>query len=243
MIISTASKWKLLEKLYGIHAGQCARFGLACTRRCASCCTQNVTLTTLEGLMLWRHLDSGPDSDWRMHLTGAAVPDRYQPRMTLNELADRCARDLDVPEEAPGSRSGTCPFLSRAPDADLCAVYQVRPFGCRAMVSQSICRSGDAARMPEFILTLNTVLLQYIEGLDVPGLSGNLIDVLNFLDAPQNRLNYEQQRVTAPRDSLLKNRPVSILMAPPEHRAEMQPALAAIQAEIKSAFLHSGVDW
>lgn len=241
MIISTASKWKLLEKLYGIHARQCARFGLACTRHCASCCTQDVTLTTLEGLQLLRHLDSGQGPDWRTHLV--AVPDRYQPRMTLNELADRCARNLDVPEEAPGSRNSACPFLTRAPDADLCAVYHARPFGCRAMVSQSICRRGDAARMPEFILTLNTVLLQYIEGLDVPGLSGNLIDVLNFLDAPQNRLNDEQQQVPAHRGSLLKNRPVSVLMVPPEHRAEMQPVLAAIQAEIKSAFLHSGVDW
>ncbi len=243
MIISAASKWKLLEKLYGIHAGQCARFDLACTSRCASCCTQNVTLTTLEALTLWRHLDGGPDPDWRRRLTETAVPDRYQPRMTLNELAERCARDLDVPEEPPGAPSRACPFLTREPDADLCAVYEVRPFGCRAMVSQSLCRRSDAARMPDFMLTLNTVLLQYIEGLDIPGLNGNLIDVLNFLDDPQNRTNYEQRHLPASHGSLLQNRPVSVLMVPPEHRSEIQPVLTEIQAGIKAAFLHSGVDW
>jgi hypothetical protein len=160
--------------------------------------------------------------------------------MTLNEMAHRCARGLSAPEETPGSLGGDCPLLARAPDADLCSVYQVRPFGCRAMVSHSICRRGDDARMPDFILALNTVLLQYIEGLDIHGLSGNLIDVLNYLDNPQNRLNYEQHHLSAPRGSLLRNQPVSVLMVPPGHRAGMQPVLAAIQAEIRGAFLSSG---
>ena len=96
--------------------------------------------------------------------------------------------------------------------------------------------------MPEFILTLNHILLQYLEGLDVPGFSGNLIDVLLFLNNPQNRKDYEQQAVAAPPETLLKNRPVSVLMIPPEHRQNLQPVLQTIQSEIKRAVLQSGLD-
>jgi Fe-S-cluster containining protein len=241
MIISLADRLVLMEKLYAIHAQQCARFDLACTRKCAACCTCNVTLTTLEGLALWRRLEQGAAPDWREHVVAAAVPGRFQPGMTLNEMAARCASGQDIPEESAQADAGPCPLLTGPPAEDLCPVYVVRPFGCRAMVSQDTCSGEDAAQMPDFILALNTVLLQYIEGLDSSGLSGNLTDVLHFMDNPQNRRDYERQLVLEPQGPLLKNRPVSVLMVPPEQRAGMQPVLAAIQTEIKRAFLQSGM--
>ena len=240
MLISLASKCAVIEKLYEIHAGQCSQFKLACERQCAACCTRNLTLTTLEGFVLLRHLEANLAPDWPTRLNGAAG--RFQPRLTLNELARRCAQNLDIPEDHPDSLNGPCPLLAEAAEPALCPVYKVRPFGCRAMVSQTACSSGQAARMPEFLLTLNHVLLQYIEGLDIPGFSGNLVDVLLFLADPGNRQAYAQQLILEPPPALLKNRPVSVLMIPPEHRGQIQPILQAVQAEIKRAFLQSGLD-
>ena len=108
-------------------------------------------------------------------LAAAASPTRYRPAVTLNHMAAFCMQGLDLPEEVNDPAAGSCPCL----EADLCPLYAVRPFGCRAMLSTRPCVQGGQAHMPPFILSLNNVIMQYLEAIDRPGGWGNLIDVLD----------------------------------------------------------------
>jgi Fe-S-cluster containining protein len=231
------TKCGLLEKCYAIHTEACAEADLICGKGCATCCTSHVTMTTLEGIFILRHLEKQNRLDWLEGLLADDNPSRFRPQVTINHLADLCARDEPLPKEAVNPAAGQCPLLID----DSCPIYAVRPLGCRAMVSQSPCAGAGEALMPDFILTLNNVLMQYVEAIDVPGCSGNLIDVLRLLLDQVNRLAYEQQRACGG-DDLLANRPLSVLMVPPEDRQRLTPVLTTIQGHIKRAYLQSGLD-
>jgi hypothetical protein len=87
----------VLEELYRIFEGFINTQPLACTRGCESCCTCNVTLTTLEGLNLVRHLETGGQTAWAAGLRRSAAGPRFQPRLTLNRMAALCAADEPLP--------------------------------------------------------------------------------------------------------------------------------------------------
>jgi hypothetical protein len=141
--------------------------------------------------------------------------------MTLNRFADMCAKGQEIPEEAAKPATAPCPFLQE----DICRIYDLRPFGCRAMVSRSDCGKTGEAHMPDFVLTVNNVFLQYIEALDASGVQGNLMDVLLSAASPQ-----------APGSRVIRNHPISVLMVPPEHRNRIRPLLDALsQAQNKAS--------
>jgi Fe-S-cluster containining protein len=236
-MLSLDAKCGLLEKCYTIHAATCAEQDLSCGKGCATCCTSHVTMTTLEGLVILRHLEKLNRLDWLEGLLAADNPSRFRPQVTINHLADLCARDELLPEESMDPAAGPCPLLID----DACPIYPVRPLGCRAMVSQSVCANAGEACMPGFMLTLNNVLMQYVEAIDVPGCSGNFVDVLRFLLDQEHRSIYEQQQARVG-EALLANRPVSVLMVPPEDRQRLAPVLKTFQAHIKRAYLQSGLD-
>ena len=77
-----------------------------------------------------------------------------------------------------------------------------------------------------FLLTVNTVCLQFIEHLDQGGFFGNLNDVLAFL------ISDEKRRLPAAmsgRHGLSPNKPIPGLLIPPEHRQRMQPFLLDLE--------------
>ena len=43
------TKKELLHAVYGVYSRWVERFPLACQKGCAACCTQSVTMTSLEG--------------------------------------------------------------------------------------------------------------------------------------------------------------------------------------------------
>jgi Fe-S-cluster containining protein len=206
---------KMLQEIYRIHEAFLGEFDTVCRKACAHCCTQNVTSTSLEVRLILNHWEtvSQPDGLGLVQTIGDSP--RFQPRMTLNQLADRCAKGMDIPEESTDPAADACPFLRE----NVCRIYEVRPFGCRAMVSQTDCADTGEARMPDYVLTVNNVFLQNIEALDESGVQGNLIDVLLFSAS---------RRTSTPEPRVIRNHPLSVLMVPPEHRHRIRLLLDAL---------------
>ncbi len=227
---------RLLQSLYRIHDRILADLNPACRKGCAVCCTRNVTMTGLEGRLMIRELDqAGLSVPYGTAVRTAAGQAGYRPRITINQLAGLCAAGQDIPEEEIHPVSGSCPLLTEG----ICPVYSVRPFGCRAMLSRSVCTPGGEADMPDFVLSVNTVFQQYIEALDAGGCSGNMIDVLVHLENP-SRQNKNQSGDNSPAPdpspgrTLLVNRPIPVLMVPPEHRIRMATVIEAIRHVFKN---------
>lgn len=225
------SRCRRLESIYTVYDAFIAATDRACRRHCACCCTCNVTGTTLEGWLLHERLAAGAAEYGLImeKLPQTAPGARFRPKLTINEMVRFCLQDQALPEEQNDPGAGNCPFL----DGDTCSIYAVRPFGCRAMLSTIDCAIGEQAHMPPLILSANNVVMQYIEALDRPGASGNMIDILLFLSDPGRRRAYEtRQPPTWPR-SLRANQPFPALMIPPEHRAAIQPLLQSLKKSVE----------
>ena len=217
-------KLAALEKIYDIYDNFAASLELACKKYCAHCCTTSVTLTTIEGYKIAQDLASGSIAGWEEQVRLAAAQKHFKPKMTTNRFADLCAGGIEPPQEEFGE-SQTCPFLADKQ----CPLYAVRPFGCRCLVSHHDCGRHGCADIEDFVLSVNTVMLQAIEHLDAGGCSGNMLDVLNVFARRKNRLAYEADKLECASTRLIANQPLKILMIPPEHLTRMQPILDALR--------------
>jgi Fe-S-cluster containining protein len=215
-----------LKSVYAIYEEFTADTHRACRKHCASCCTCNVTGTTLEAWLIHDHFRSGLAelNGFYKTLSRLAPPHRFQPRVTINGMAALCMQGRALPEEWNDPSAGDCPLIAD----DTCPIYDVRPFGCRAMLSTVSCGPGAEACMPPLILTINNIVMQFIEALDRPGASGNLIDLLLFFSEPVQRRAYENRQAYHWPQPLLPNQSMPVLMIPPEHRAAVQPLLRSL---------------
>jgi len=82
--------------------------------------------------------------------------------------------------------------------------------------------------MDPFILSVNNVLMQFVEHVDQGGLTGNLMDVLLYLSEKENRRSYETGAIITGANGLLANHALTVLMVPPEHRQPMAPVLKSL---------------
>ena len=215
---------KLLNRIYQLYDDILASYDLACRKFCSDCCTRNVTLTTLEGYQIGRHLIFHDQMKVLERLKADVSLPRFQPRTTTNHIARLCAAGNDIPAEDTDSAPGVCPLL----EDNLCRIYAVRPFGCRCLVSRNKCDQTGCAEVDDFLLSVNTVFLQYIEHIDMKGRSGNLTDVLLWMESEKNRQAY--RRGDLPENELIGNQPIQFLFVPPEHRDRMKPILNALQS-------------
>jgi Fe-S-cluster containining protein len=202
-----------LGKISRLYDDYMDSLSVACEKFCAECCTTAMTLTSLEGRFINHFLDRQNKTALYRHIQEHIRTPRYQPAMTTNGYAQICLENKTPPAETPPEPSLACPLL----DNDLCAIYSIRPFGCRCMVSFSKCRKTGSAHIDELTLTVNTLFLQVIEHLDRSGFFGSLIDVMLCLEPDPGPM--AKTCVTIP------NQPVTQLMIPPEHRGKIQPLL------------------
>lgn len=229
-----------LSRIYRLYDDYINSFSLACRKHCADCCTISVTLTSLEGRMIYAF--AGPEKSeplfYKM-LESTNMP-RFQPAMTTNQYARLCTEHRDPPEEQFPEKPGVCPLLEN----DVCSIYPVRPFGCRSMVSSEPCRRTGSAHMDDFTLTVNTMFLQIIEQLDRHGFSGNLVDVLLKLrnsgdtsNSGDTILNSSELSMVSPelRELLLPNEPITALMIPQEHYRKILPLLNTLNHILNEA--------
>ncbi len=219
------SKLAVLDQIYRVYDEFVARLHIACKKHCAGCCTCNVTMTTLEGYFMAKHMISYGNSSLFENIERAIPKRRFQPHTTTNRLADLCMKGEDPPEEKHENLNESCPLLKD----NLCPIYPVRPFGCRCFVSKHDCRDKGYAEVDSLVLTVNNLFLQFIEHVDSRGFSGNLIDVLKFMATKKNRHNYKRNTLNNSDIGLIPNLKITVLMIPPEHRVKIKPILNALQ--------------
>jgi len=195
---------------------------MACRRGCATCCTQNVTMTTLEGHRIIQYLGLHDQDALCSVVPGTSHAERYISAITTNEFAIFCFKGEDPPEEQNGQPGMPCRFLSN----NECMIYDARPFGCGCFFSTQPCQKEACALVDPFLLTVNTVFLQFIEHLDRGGFFGNLNDVLAFLkSADQHGSPNSSIRC----QGLSRNKTIPGLLIPPEHQKHMEPILVDLK--------------
>ncbi|MDD3813690.1 MAG: hypothetical protein PHZ02_03505 [Desulfocapsaceae bacterium] len=175
-------KEEILHGIYDAFAEWSAGFTFACKENCAVCCTQNVTITAVEGEVVHRWIREKGCELWlaeSLQKKGATS----RPRMTTNDFAGACLQGEEGQPEQYGNMS-PCPFLENR----CCRIYEVRPFSCRCFASEQSCSSGDSALLPEYYLSASTAVMQIIEHLGQGEYWGNMLDVLAALcDLPENK--------------------------------------------------------
>lgn len=214
-----------LDNIYNIYDEFTAGLDLACRKACAHCCTTHVTLTTLEGYKISTHLSLALKADLLNLIRTGRDEHRFRPGMTTNQLADLCASGSEPPIESEAVPGRACPLLA----GRLCSIYELRPLGCRCLVSRFNCGEKGYAEIDDFTLSMNTVFLQTIEHLDVRGCTGNLTDVLEVLLSDDRRAAYDKGSLDCQNMGLICNHPLTALMIPPEHRTRMEAILKQLR--------------
>lgn len=216
-----ARRLDALHEIYAVYDNFIKGLTMACKRGCATCCTQNVTMTTLEGYSILQHLIASGKTDLLKAVHHTVKSKRYQPALTTNELAALCLNGEDPPEEKNDYSSIACPFLCN----NECLIYEERPLGCRCFFSAEKCETAACAVVEPFFVTVNTVFLQFVEHIDAGGLFGNMSDVLLFLEPEITQTCHETYSIVGNRVGLSHNRPIPALLAPPEHQMRLEPVL------------------
>ncbi len=225
MKLELSKKLFVLKQIYNIYDDFTDNLNVACKKYCSRCCTNDVIMTTLEGYLVVEHIHSSESSDLLKKVNKWASKKRFLPRTTTNEMAELCIKGKDLPQEECTHGQNICPLLTD----DECPVYAVRPFGCRCLISKNDCRQQGYADIEPLVLTVNHLILQFIEHADARGFSGNLTDILMVMATKDHRFAYEANALEILDTPLISNRPAKVLMIPPEHRVKVQPILEAIQ--------------
>jgi Fe-S-cluster containining protein len=172
-------KKELLNGIYDVYSGWIKRFPLACQKGCSACCTQSVTMTTLEGEVIFDFAKRNGKEKWLIGKLSQAVPPKSKTAITMNQFAEACLKHLEIEEDSMGNwEFASCVFLQD----NICEIYEVRPFGCRSFGSLVQCAAGRAAEMAPMHLTVNTVFTQIIEHLcSDGGCCSSMTDILHSL--------------------------------------------------------------
>ncbi|MBU1056797.1 MAG: YkgJ family cysteine cluster protein [Proteobacteria bacterium] len=197
-----------------------------CSKGCTACCTQNVTMTAVEGDLIHRHIRENDQMEWfagKLQEKG----NTRRPEMTTNGFAAACLQGEDVESGSSGNES-VCPFLENKS----CSIYAVRPFSCRCFVSEETCKPGVAAVIPESYLSASTAVMQIVEHLGQGEYWGNMLDVLLALsDLPENRRYNQFLPASLPdqgRANLVKALPLPGFLLLEEEMKKIEPLIQGI---------------
>jgi len=194
---SIEHKKQLLNAIYSEYSTWVSRFPLACQKGCAACCTQSVTISSLEGELILDFVSAQGRDKWLLDKLARTITGKSRSIITTNQFAEACLKHQAVDSDALGCWDFTpCIFLEDA----ACSIYEARPFGCRSFGSLVRCTAGRAAEMVPVHLTVNTVFTQIVEHLSSDnGCWATMMDILHSLA-------YKKNMAKAPH--VLKARPV-----------------------------------
>ncbi len=231
----------MLKKIYKLYDETIAGFNMACRKKCSSCCTCNVTMTSLEAEFMTASLTNQEKNNLKILIDRCVPGKRYIPKMSSNSFARMCMQGKDIPAEENDPNWGRCPMLVD----DLCTLYDVRPFGCRALMSEKQCQKNGYAQIPPIILTINNLFLQFIEHADQNGFFGNMSDVFplfladdlkdNASDCINKKDNASDCINKIDGKNLLSNEKIAVLMIPQEHRKKIRPILDKLSSLVIAA--------
>ncbi len=219
-MVELERKREALRRVLAIYDEFAGALETACRPGCSRCCTDRVTLTTLEACAL---LESLPAAQTERLIRSAGARSSGTV-LTTNALAELCAAGREPPE-ADDEAAGACPLLA----GDLCPVYALRPFNCRCFVSRAACAEQGYAEVDEATVAVNTLFLQTIEHIDAGGCTGYLPDVVAALTDPEHAHAYREGTLGCADCGLAPNRPLRVLMVPPELRARIDPLVARLR--------------
>jgi Fe-S-cluster containining protein len=214
----------VLNKIYRLYDDASKHLDVACKKYCAACCTPNVTMTTLEGYLIAGHMISNGQAELFENIQTNISKNRFKPKITTNRLADLCMKGDDPPEEEKKYSNKSCPLLKD----NLCLIYEVRPLGCRCFMSTHDCRKAGYAEVDPFVMTLNTLFMQFVEHIDSMGFSGNFTDVMLLMASGENRGKYKMNALNNLSVELVPNLEIKVLMVPPEQRLKAKPLIDAL---------------
>ena len=223
--MNLGKKLVVLDRIYEIYDNFAKGLDVACKKYCDSCCTRNVTMTTLEGYKIADFLELSGKTDLYSKIQKALYKKRFLPEITINMLAELCLQGKDIPDEESDAGWGACPLLIN----NECPIYQVRPFGCRCFVSVTNCMENGYAEVDPFVLTVNSLFLQYIEHVDKDGYFGNLTDVLFFMQNEESRKLFEKGILKCEDTWMIPNMPTKAFLVAPEHQSRIEPILKALK--------------
>lgn len=223
------TRLSILDKIFALYEDIIHDYPLSCKKGCNSCCTRNVTVTSLESFLVSDCILSERVQSFSDSLKKSITLPRFIPKTTSNGFASIIMSGGEEPEEFIDASWKPCPFLASSGE---CGIYDVRPFHCRCMHSEQVCEDGGYSVLPPFIVTLNNVFLQYIEHLDKNGFVANLTDAIAWMS---DSANMESYAIGSGLNSLptdfVRCMAMPFLMVPPEHQEQIKPVLRAI-AEI-----------
>lgn len=214
-----------LKAMYNLFDEVADQAELVCQQGCASCCTCNVTLTSLEARYLLNELGQEELGNLRSRIENNFPHKRYIPAITFNTFARLCMEGKDIPDEENDPSWGQCPLLHK----NLCTIYEIRPFGCRALLSSVNCKDQGYAEVPPFILTLTNLFMQYVEHLDQKGYFGNFSDMIKFLLSDES-YSGTANHLCPNKHPFVYNEPAKVLMVPPEHREKAKPVVEELSS-------------
>jgi len=161
---------------------------LACKKGCATCCTQSVTMTGLEGLLIIAYLKRNERFDELEIILAERTKSSTSLPLTTNEFAEYCLKGIEPEEPVHEEWDFTpCPFLQN----DCCSIYPVRPFACRAFVSTTNCGETGSAEVTPLTMTINTAFTQLVEHLADGSKWGKMLDILGCYTANKDAKNTE----------------------------------------------------
>jgi len=209
----------VVERIYAIFSEWCENRVWACRKGCASCCTQNVTVTSLEARQVIAFIRDNNRKEWLVaRLDGHLSP--HRPNYTINTLARACLAGKELAEEF-SSTPVACPFLMEG----CCTIYPVRPFACRSFLSMKRCTPSQPALVENAHLAAATAINQLLEHLDQRNPWGNMLDMLTMLLAEDK----EEQNSSATRHTL-RSQPLPGFMLGPDEYDQVAPLLERIFA-------------
>lgn len=221
-------KRQILFTIYDIFDQWNSDLDKACHKGCSACCTQNVTITAVEGEAILRYILAEDMSLWLAEKL-ASSRTHQPPKMTTNDFASACLKGRDVDPDDHQNLS-SCPFLKDG----LCRIYPVRPFGCRLFISQKTCSAIQPALVSDDYLEAATAVSQIIEHLGQKEYWGNMLDVLPaLLDISEFREiadHLGSSQIMLARMQTLTAKPLPGFLFSEEHANVVSPLLQSIFA-------------
>lgn len=218
---------RVLRKIYEYYDKLIGTYDQVCAKGCASCCTCNVTMTSLETACFLEKLDIEAEKALKKKIDPILSSKRFIPQMTTNQFARWCIEDAEIPEEENDPAWGRCPVLKE----NVCGFYNDRPFGCRALVSSHDCSTKGYAAVKPVVLAINQVFMQFIEHLDRHGISGNFSDMIAlFLSGSLPEDLRVPAESGAEGSGFVPNEKIPVLMVEPAHRGSLQPVVEQLSS-------------
>lgn len=210
-----------LLQIYKLFSLWAEDFDFACQKGCSTCCTQSVSMTTLEGELIYDFIiNEKPELVQPLD----DLPTSSLNPKTTNQFAAACLQEKDQEDDVEAWNLTPCFFLQD----ECCAIYPVRSFMCRSLGSSIPCDKGGEAEMDPLFLTLNTVILQSIEHLDQGRPWGNMYTILKMIrDSSPEEGNGWSSNVRI-------SEPIPGFLIPPEEAEQIQNQLQTLLKIIRA---------